>query len=478
MSSSDHLGYSSRPDDELTDFEVRRRHATWSGRQGVLEIGGLEMPCTVADEPSWRMHGVDEIAVTVESATTPSSLLYSDQARLSVVFDDGIELVFVGPTKTAEWAGGRGCVTLISPMVELEEIRLGGAVFWGARPGEIGPLVQRLLDRRDVGLDAAALRSGDVTFVICPVDGLELTATFLAGQVVFTHDSTLVETAMPTVGDPALLIQMSKATCWAIAVVRGSIDHASTVLGQRLIDSALAWLMVVHSLARSAAGSATRLPYDRTWVRSRPTRRHVTLACSDGSGQRHLGGGVFADEGPSLTDRSATALPQLPTNLSREPLVEGLLAWRRSVESESEYTACSALSEAVECLLSGVKTNVLFEDEALGLVRDAVPDGLSEDQQRRLKDVWPMLNQPSFMSKLRGFLDDTGIVAEPEDLAALKAVRKARNDFVHGRGSTAVHWQDVIRTRAFVARLLTEAITAASADTSTPPPGLIRVHRR
>lgn len=478
MSSSDHLGYSSRPDDELTDFEVRRRQTTWSGRQGVLEVGGIEVPCTVIEEPTWRTHGVDEIAVTIESATTPSVLRYSADARLSVAFDDGIELVFVGPIKTVEWSGGRGCVTLISPMVELEEVRIGGAVFWGARPGEIGPLVQRLLGRRDVVLDAAALRGGDVTFVICPVDGLEPTSTFLAGQVVFTHDSALVETAMPTFGDPALLVQMSEATCWAVAVVGGSVDHASTVQGQRLIDSALAWLMVVHSLGRSAAAGATGLPYDRTWVRSRPTRRDVTLACSDGSGQRHLGGGVFADEGPSLTDRSAMALPELPTNLSREPLVEGLLAWRRSVESESKYTACSALSEAVECLLSGVKTDVLFDDEALDLVRDAVPDGLSEDQQRRLNDVWPMLNQPSFMSKLMGFLDDTGIVAEPEDLAALKAVRKARNDFVHGRGSAAVNWQDVRRTRAFVARLLTEAVTAAAADTSTPPLGLIRVLRR
>ena len=416
--------------------------------------------------------------MSVECATTPLELRYSDDARLSVAFDDGVELVFVGPIKTVEWAGGRGCVTLISPLVKLEEVRVGGAVYWGGRPGEIGPLVQRLLGRRDVVLDAASLRSGDVTFVICPVDGLEPTSTFLVGQVVFTHDSALVKTAMPTFGDPALLVQMSEATCWAVAVVGGSIDHSLTVRGQRLIDSALAWLMVVHSLGRSAAGSATGLPYDRTWVRSRPTRRDVTLACSDGSGQRHLGGGVFADEGPSLTDRSALALPELPTNLSREPLVEGLLAWRRSVESESKYTACAALSEAVECLLSGAKTDVLFEDEALDLVRGAVPEGLSEDQRRRLKDVWAMLNQPSFMSKLMGFLDDTGLVAEPEDLAALKAVRKARNDFVHGRGSASVDWQDVRRTRAFVARLLTEAVTAAAADISTPPPGLIRVRRR
>lgn len=158
--------------------------------------------------------------------------------------------------------------------------------------------------------------------------------------------------------------------------------------------------------------------------------------------------------------------------------MEGLLAWRRSVESESKFTACAALCEAVECLLSGVKADVLFDDENLNLVRGAVPEGLSEDQQRRLKEVWPMLNQRSFMSKLMGFLDDTVIVAEPEDLAALKAVRKARNDFVHGRGSAAVDWQDVRRTRAFVAQLLTEAVTAAAADTSTPPPGLIRVHRR
>lgn len=262
MSGSDHLGYSSHPEEELTDFEVRRRHVTWSGRQGVLEVGGVEVPCTVAGEPSWRWHGVDEVAVTVESATTPSALRYTADARLSVVFDDGIELVFVGPIKTAEWAGDHGCVTLISPMIGFEEYRIGGAVFWGAPRGEIGPLVQRFLGRRDVVLDEAARRSGEVTYVICPVDGLEPTTTFLAGQVVFTHDPTLIEALMPTFGDPALLARMSEATCWAVAVISGSLEHASTVQGQRMIDSTLAWLMVVHSLGQSAAGNARGLPYD------------------------------------------------------------------------------------------------------------------------------------------------------------------------------------------------------------------------
>lgn len=477
MSSSDHLGYSSRPDDEFTDFEVRRRHTTWSGRQGVLEVGKLQMPCTVVEEPSWRMHGVDEVAVAVESATTPSVLHYSADARLSVAFDDGIELVFVGPIKTVEWVGDRGCVRLIGPLVQFEESRIGGAVFWGARPGEIGPLVHQLLGRRDVVLDAASLRSGDVTFVICPVDGLEPTTTFLVGQVVFTHDSALIETAMPTFGDPALLVQMSEATCWAVAVVAGSFSHASTVQGQRLIDSALAWLMVVHSLGRSAAGDMRGLPFDRTWVRSRPTRREVSLACSDGSGKRHLGSKGFIDEGPALTDRSALAFPELPPSLWQEPLVEGLLAWRRSVESESKFTACAALSEAVECVLSGAKTEKLFDKDALKKVRASAPESLSEQQLSRLTHIWDKLNEPSFMSKLMGFLDNTGIAAEPEDLAAFKAVRDARNDFVHGRGSAAVDWQDITRTRAFVAQLLTEAITTAGADTSTPPPGLIRVRR-
>jgi len=190
-------------------------------------------------------------------------------------------------------------------------------------------------------------------------------------QVVFTHDSALIETAMPTFGYPALLVQMSEAMCWAVAVVAGSFSHATTVQGQRLIDSALAWLIVVHSL------------------------------------------GPDAD-----TERSVRAHPELPTSLWQEPLVEGLLARRRSVESESKFTACAALSEAVECVLSSVKTEKLFDKDALKKVRASAPEGLSEKQLGRPTHIWDKLNEPSFMSKLMGFLENTGIVAEPDDLAA------------------------------------------------------------
>lgn len=366
---------------------------------------------------------------------------------------------------------------MISPLVELQEARLGGAAFWTAEPQTVGPLIGGLLNRPDVGLDQSQLGADsklDMVFVTCPIDGLQPETTFLAGQVVFSGDARFADLADMQTADPVLLLRFKEARCWAIVVQAASTDWKTTAHGLRVIDSTLAWLMTVHRLGVSAVGVDHALPYDRRWVRSRPTRRGITLTCGDRTGNRHLSGGVLPVDGPVLTDRSSMQLPTLPGQLGDERLLEGLLAWRRSVESDNRFTACSALCEAIECLVADVSVAKEFSRSDRKQLMTAIPDGLSASKRERVIKVLGWLNEPSLMMKIQTFLSSSGVETPQADLDSFAAVRGARNDLVHGCGNTSVAWSDLQRAQSWVASLLTLAIQQAPPDPASAL-GLIRV---
>lgn len=470
--------YTSDPARDPNQLERRRRGTRWTNLHGVLEIGDQAMPCTVLTEPTWEMHGVAEVAVSIDADTAPLHIRYAALARLAVRFEDKTENVFAGPVNTVEWDSRNGTVTLVSPLVELREARLGGAAFWATTPGEVGRLIGELLGCPEVGLDITGLdgRSDvDLVFVLSPVDGLEPEATFLMGQVVLSDDMRIAELARAPSVDQLLLQRFQVAPCWATAVVAGPMDLATTSKALRLIDCGLAWLMVVHSTGLSTLRDHTGLPYDRQWVRSRPRRRGVTLSCGDRSGRRHLSGGVLSDPGPPLDERSSMRLPGLPSTLAEEPLIEAVLAWRRSVETGDRFGACSALCEAVECIVSGVKVEPLFGKAELDRLRGAILVDLSRAQRTRVSDMLGSLNAPSLMVKIREFLRANRIAADDEDLEAFAAVRRARNDFVHGRGEAEIEWTRVNQARRWVGQLVTEAILSKP-ESNAPALGRIRVH--
>lgn len=144
------------------------------------------------------------------------------------------------------------------------------------------------------------------------------------------------------------------------------------------------------------------------------------------------------------------------------------------MEAEDRFGACSALCEAVECIVSGVKVERLCSKTELDRLCGVIPDDLSPAQRKRVSEMLRSLNAPSLMLKLREFLSANRIAADEEDLEAFAAVRRARNDFVHGRGDAEIEWTRVNRASGWVARLVAEAILSKP-ESNAPVLGRIRV---
>jgi hypothetical protein len=455
----------------LEGLQARRNSERWSSRHGIFQIG--EFPCVVIDEPTWEMGHVWQVTLDVENRFMSGVIQYTDPARLAVAFDDTTESVFAGLVASVERHGATARIMLLSSMVELQEVRLGGAGFWTAVPGEVSPLIGTLVGDQ-ASLDRSRLGAKDLVYVICPIDGIEADRTFIVGQVIFTPDGRITSLANYDGLDPALAEQFADSSCWAVVVLDGAaVDWPTTARGYHLIDSTLAWIMAAHSTGRSLLGDKTEMWFDRRWVRSRPTRRDVRLVCGDRSGQRAMQGPISSDDGPPLGDPGAHRLPHLPSNLVDEQLLYALLAWRRAMETTDRFIACSALCEAIECVVAGTEVDATFTDDDLNALRTAIPHPLDQAQSQRLNDLIAMVADGSLMMKLGAFAEQRQIEIDPADAKAFKNVRGARNRFVHGRARGEVEGADLTRTRAWVARFLLQAVMTTPLD-SNGALGLLR----
>ena len=176
---------------------------------------------------------------------------------------------------------------------------------------------------------------------------------------------------------------------------------------------------------------------------------------------------------PHSAIQKHTGLPQLPWNLANEQLLYALLAWRRAMETTDRFIACSALCEAIECVDAGTEVEATFTEDDLNALRTAIPHPLDPAQSQRLKDLIAMIADGSLMMKLSSFAQQRQIVIDPADAKTFRAVRRARNRFVHGRARGEVTGADLARARAWVARFLVEAVMTTRLD-SNGALGLLR----
>lgn len=458
------------------DLEERRLHQSWNGLLAVLTVGDLEVPCRVAGEPRWEFGSLDEVTVRAPAWVAALGLRFLSKAQLSVRFDDGIEPVLAGHVSVVACEPETVLMTMAGLFSEMKTSRIGGmAVKSGFEPGTVAPLISLLLARTDIGLDQSGLgpdSSDDLMVVLIPVDGINAEPPFLAGQAVFVSDRRVAELAAFENVDPELVLRFQETSSWATVILAGDFEYELQVRANRLVDAAIAWIMMTHSTGLSSIGDIGPLPFRREWTRSRPKRRGIVLLCGDRTGRRLLKGDGWNDLGPPLGGRDSTRLPELSPAMSQEPLLEALLAWRRGVEASDHYGACAAFCEAIECAVASVKVEPMFNSEQKRNLRAQLSSGLDGARLERIEQMIDGLNSPSLIHRVQAVAEQRGIEIKPADFDAFRRVRKARNDFVHGGVRTDVDPADLNCARVWVGEFLMRLVLG---EPGAKAQGLIRI---
>ena len=83
-------------------MHARRAETEWRSLTGVVRVGELEFPCTVTDQPTWDMGGIDTVSVAADAVLLSQVIPYTSTVQLEVLFDDQLEVVFVGPISSVD----------------------------------------------------------------------------------------------------------------------------------------------------------------------------------------------------------------------------------------------------------------------------------------------------------------------------------------------------------------------------------------
>ena len=438
------------------------RNADWTGRPALVLADDRVVPCSVASEPEWLNGEVGRLTLMVTATASSQLDDYRNATKAEVDFGDAGTTLVTGFIDEVEWSGRRGTIVISSPLLDLADLQSGGFASSRVPPMEVFWSMMRLAGWPASRLNMHGMRIDTLEMfaIVTAVDGVVAPELFNVGSVLFSADPRLAAAQLPA-ADDRLVSAFRSGPVWASTSVRGRLALEAIEIGVRRIDAALAWLMVSHGCGAPVAPNSERMPFQRALIRGRPRRSGAVYA--EGISSRRLmlhGENTDAERpllGPSPVNKSYV-LPQEP----RENLMEAALCWRRSSESREQFAVVSALSEAVECLTAELAPPKLFSRSELRRIRQALPQDLTEEQNKRLSQVVGFANRPSLRLKLEELLGSLGMPYRPKDLDAFQQVRDARNDFVHGRGRQELDPLTIELASSFVARLIMWAGAAAA----------------
>jgi hypothetical protein len=159
------------------------------------------------------------------------------------------------------------------------------------------------------------------------------------------------------------------------------------------------------------------------------------------------------------TPRATVAKPRVvvggPTVGAQTRFDEAIRAWRRAVQTTDAIAAATAIWEAIEFYAARTRPPAIFDKKTRRRLESAIEAlGLGEAQSRRFAEVAAYLNDPPLMAKLEATLKTDAVPHTVDEIAALGRIRKARNDFVHGRSRRQPSRGDLDLGKGIVNRML------------------------
>lgn len=263
---------------------------------------------------------------------------------------------------------------------------------------------------------------------------------------------------------PAELRDEFDAPTHALAFVTARRTYDAEEQGLARIDLALAWLTATlrYGLAELPDGNPRR--FSREQSLTRVGRRGIVAVRGLVSTRQWLRQPAVRErDGAVALDNTNRRLPQAfqPLTLQEQ---HALSALKRATEVPDLLASVHALWEAIEFYTSGATVESMFSKAELKAIRDAMPTEFSAEQRAHADDRIGHFNDPSLMVRLRGLLDKEGVPITDGELELLLALRKLRNDVVHGRDSKSPPAEDVEYATSIVARMLVYRVASSRPD--------------
>lgn len=250
-----------------------------------------------------------------------------------------------------------------------------------------------------------------------------------------------------------------RASAFAISLQTATLGYAAEQAGVRDIDAALDWLAarLQHGLAVLPDGTAQT--FDRVQRLARPQRGELIVIRGLKSGRRWVRSASPEGLGSRVALNSADPLLDITTHSLNDTERLALAGVRRATLEREPLARVQALWEAIECLVAGAKAPRQWDRAQLRAIKNSIPGDLPAALRVRAEKAIDDLNQSPLMARFRNLVEREDLPVSDAEIALLQAVRKVRNDAVHGRPATAPPPAQLDYATAVVGRLVIERLS-------------------
>lgn len=306
-------------------------------------------------------------------------------------------------------------------------------------------------DRIDIGFHGGPLETFEVTV---PLEAIELDDELTVGEVILSP--AIRRGTLPRrLGPRELRREFTNCDAWALVRVEQHTLLDAELDGAARIAATLAWLTANARYSFNKTPEGQLVDFDRAWTRTRLQARDVLYVRGLSTGRAWLRSPTGVLYVPVASSESVGRFsPGSDFGGMSDQFRESLNAWHRAATEADPVAAVAALWEAVEFYVAGVRGEKLFPKDLLASIRERATEGLTPEQTKRVENRIGELNSPSLMEKFRLALDREDVPILAGELEVLRRVRKARNDFQHGRSGTPPTEEDIRQALALVNRAL------------------------
>ena len=436
------------------------------GSDVVVRFGGVEVRSGLASVSTNRLANQIGTAAVVLDPTVASFEGVDWQAGVQILAHG--TPIFTGVVDRVE-VDEQITVYAVDGAQELSELRLGGMANRGMSPQElIWSLVRSAglpEERIDVGNWQRPLERFTVSV---PLERAQLLAARSVAGVVFAGQGRVRGSARRLFGSDAaeLVERYEGVAAWAQTTCEATTVLDAETLGLRLVDVATAWMMLLSQFSAPRLRDGSLRSYRRSWTQSQLRRADVVLVEGTRTGRAWLRVPTDLPNIPELNPEECAELsvPPFPHDPTAQ-IREAVLAWRRAREHPDAIGAIIAFWEAMEFYVSGVSVDAVFDEGELATIRARLPDFDDDRKRQRVDQAVAALNNAPLLARLREALARDGVPYTEYEFEIILEMRKARNDFAHGR----VPRVPALPARKLAVALLGRMLTYRVAQLAEPP---------